>query len=224
MSAASADPLTGYFLGSFGKHGPEVLHLQRGLLDGEEALIAHKVTGARPGQLMTCYAPILEVMKPEHRRSRTQSRTAWSVLRRCQQQAELLLLPRIDAYVTTFSAYRPRVAPDHSRTLAGDPHVPASQVSFRAKIGPAHRQSTDGYPSQMDVAARFVGEGCVAEEGFAKPTWCCGELLTFGPRRSEQFQRLTGNAGLGFVWNMVHSKRFLILLSRLDFGERAGKE
>ena len=46
-AAAAADPFTGYFLGSFGVHGPELLHLQRGLWDGEEAVIAHKVTGAR---------------------------------------------------------------------------------------------------------------------------------------------------------------------------------
>ena len=39
------DAFSGYFLGSFGAHGPEVLHLQRGIWDGEEAVIAHKVTG-----------------------------------------------------------------------------------------------------------------------------------------------------------------------------------
>lgn len=42
----TADPFTGYYLGSFGSHGPELLLLQRGLWDGEEAVIAHKVTGA----------------------------------------------------------------------------------------------------------------------------------------------------------------------------------
>lgn len=41
----AADPFTGYFLGSFGVHGPELLHLQRGLWDGEEAVIAHKIKG-----------------------------------------------------------------------------------------------------------------------------------------------------------------------------------
>jgi hypothetical protein len=44
--ASTTDQYSGYFLGSFGVHGPELLHLQRGLWDGEEAVIAHKVTGA----------------------------------------------------------------------------------------------------------------------------------------------------------------------------------
>jgi hypothetical protein len=74
----------------------------------------------------------------------------------------------------------------------------------------------------MNVVARYSGEGCVAEDGFARPTWCGGDLLTFGPKQSSRFQQLTGNAGLGFVWNMVHTKRFLILLSRLDFSKCAG--
>jgi hypothetical protein len=47
-ACTASDPYTGYFLGSFGVHGPELLHLQRGLWDGEEAVIAHKITG-------TCY-------------------------------------------------------------------------------------------------------------------------------------------------------------------------
>jgi hypothetical protein len=48
LSATSSDPFSGYFMGSFGSHGPELLHLQRGLWDGEEAVIAHKVTGTAP--------------------------------------------------------------------------------------------------------------------------------------------------------------------------------
>jgi hypothetical protein len=47
-ACTASDPYEGYFLGSFGVHGPELLHLQRGLWDGEEAVIAHKITG-------TCY-------------------------------------------------------------------------------------------------------------------------------------------------------------------------
>jgi hypothetical protein len=46
MQPGRDDPLTFYFIGTYGEHGPEVLHLQRGIVDGEEALVAHKVTGA----------------------------------------------------------------------------------------------------------------------------------------------------------------------------------
>jgi hypothetical protein len=35
----------GLFIGSFGPHGPELLRLQRGLVDGEEAVLATKLTG-----------------------------------------------------------------------------------------------------------------------------------------------------------------------------------
>lgn len=44
--APASDPFSGYYLGSFGSHGPELLLLQRGIWDGEDAVIAHKVTGA----------------------------------------------------------------------------------------------------------------------------------------------------------------------------------
>jgi hypothetical protein len=70
----------------------------------------------------------------------------------------------------------------------------------------------------MGVDFRFPGEGCVAGVGFQRPQWCKGELLSLGPSRSQKFQRLTGDAGLGFIWNMVHSKRFLILMSRIKLG------
>ena len=41
----ASDAVTGYFLGSYGVHGPEVLHLQRAVVDGSEAVVAHKITG-----------------------------------------------------------------------------------------------------------------------------------------------------------------------------------
>eukprot|EP00892_Ulva_mutabilis_P008116 jgi/Ulvmu1/5677/UM024_0024.1 len=44
-AAAGSDPLAGYFMGSYGSHGDELLYLQRGLWRGREAVIAHKVTG-----------------------------------------------------------------------------------------------------------------------------------------------------------------------------------
>lgn len=93
----------------------------------------------------------------------------------------------------------------------------AGQVSFRAKLTPAHHRATHGYPRHMDVFARCVGEGCVSEPGTAKAQeWCGGDLLAFGDRRSQEFRRLTGDAGLGFIWKVEHSRRFLILLSRVD--------
>ena len=94
--------------------------------------------------------------------------------------------------------------------------MPAGQVSFRAKLTGKHRLPTAGYPAQMDISQRFSGEGCIAELNFDKPQWCSGDLLVFGADRSSEFQRLTGSAELGFIWKMVHSKRFLILLSRLQ--------
>lgn len=45
------DRLEGYFLGSYGSHGDELLYLQRGLWQGREAIIAHKITGACPRPL-----------------------------------------------------------------------------------------------------------------------------------------------------------------------------
>lgn len=45
---AGRDPLEGYFLGSYGSHGDELLHLQRGLWEGRDAIIAHKITGNPP--------------------------------------------------------------------------------------------------------------------------------------------------------------------------------
>lgn len=49
-TGAGGDPLAGYFLGSYGSHGDELLYLQRGLWQGREAIIAHKVTGAPPSR------------------------------------------------------------------------------------------------------------------------------------------------------------------------------
>ena len=56
--------------------------------------------------------------------------------------------------------------------VTGDPNVPAGNVSFRALIGRKHR--TTGwdvmYPPELDVQARYPGEGRVAQQGF-KDAW-----------------------------------------------------
>lgn len=44
-SYARMDPLSGLYLGSFGPHGPELLHLARSIVDGEEFVTATKLTG-----------------------------------------------------------------------------------------------------------------------------------------------------------------------------------
>ena len=56
--------------------------------------------------------------------------------------------------------------------VTGDPNVPAGNVSFRALIGRKHRTSGWDvmYPPELDVQARYPGEGRVAQQGF-KDAW-----------------------------------------------------
>ena len=56
--------------------------------------------------------------------------------------------------------------------VTGDPNVPAGNVSFRARIGRKHRTSGWDvmYPPELDVQARYPGEGRVAQQGF-KDAW-----------------------------------------------------
>lgn len=56
--------------------------------------------------------------------------------------------------------------------MTGDPNVPAGNVSFRARIGRKHRVSGWDvmYPPELDVQARYPGEGRVAQKGF-KDAW-----------------------------------------------------
>lgn len=56
--------------------------------------------------------------------------------------------------------------------VTGDPNVPAGNVSFRARIGRKHRVSGWDvmYPPELDVQARYPGEGRVAQKGF-KDAW-----------------------------------------------------
>ena len=52
--------------------------------------------------------------------------------------------------------------------LTGDHNVPAGHVSFRAKIGRKHRRSGYDlmYPPELEISARYAGEGRVAHKGF----------------------------------------------------------
>ncbi len=52
--------------------------------------------------------------------------------------------------------------------LTGDANVPAGHVSFRARIGRKHRRSGYDlmYPPELDISARYAGEGRVAHKGF----------------------------------------------------------
>jgi Cyclin D1 binding domain len=55
---------------------------------------------------------------------------------------------------------------------AGDPNVPAGQLSFRARVGRKHRLETrDIYPPELGVVARYRGEGRVAQPGFVNARW-----------------------------------------------------
>ena len=44
------DPFNGMYLANYGTHGPELLRLYRESVDGEEHVIAKKLTGAGPGR------------------------------------------------------------------------------------------------------------------------------------------------------------------------------
>jgi len=45
LDAPRTDPFSGLFIGSFGPHGPELLQVQRTIFEGEEAVVATKLTG-----------------------------------------------------------------------------------------------------------------------------------------------------------------------------------
>jgi hypothetical protein len=45
VDKSTSDPLTGLYLGSFGPHGAELLNLTRSVVDGEETVLAVKLTG-----------------------------------------------------------------------------------------------------------------------------------------------------------------------------------
>ena len=59
--------------------------------------------------------------------------------------------------------------------VTGDTNVPAGNVSFRARIGRKHRSSGWDvmYPPELDVQARYPGEGRVAQQGFKDAWYAC---------------------------------------------------
>ncbi len=53
--------------------------------------------------------------------------------------------------------------------VTGDPNVPASEVSFRARVGRRHRlDPRDVYPEELGITARYKGEGRVAMAGYKR--------------------------------------------------------
>ena len=46
----ATDPFNGMYLANYGSHGPELLRLYRESVDGEDLVIAKKLTGAARGE------------------------------------------------------------------------------------------------------------------------------------------------------------------------------
>lgn len=77
--------------------------------------------------------------------------------------------------------------------VTGDTNVPAGNVSFRARIGRKHRSSgwDAMYPPELDVQARYPGEGRVAHQGFKDAWYACSAhpSLTVAPLWFAEWQR-----------------------------------
>jgi hypothetical protein len=89
--------------------------------------------------------------------------------------------------------------------LTGDPHVPAGQVTFKAKISALDklsRSSTSAtkYPELLGVSFLYKGEGQTAGKGYTNPKWVDGELLVLGVN-----SMIGEGAPLAFVFSMEES-------------------
>lgn len=62
--------------------------------------------------------------------------------------------------------------------VTGDTNVPAGNISFRALIRRKHRATGYDvmYPPELDVQARYPGEGRVAQQGFKDAWYACYQM------------------------------------------------
>ncbi|CAM8944996.1 unnamed protein product [Rhodiola kirilowii] len=93
--------------------------------------------------------------------------------------------------------------------LTGDPHVPAGQVAFRAKVGKRYQLPHKGIiPQEFGVVARYKGQGRLAEAGFRNPRWVDGELVVLDGKF------MKGGPAVGFVY-WAPEYHFILFFSRL---------
>lgn len=97
--------------------------------------------------------------------------------------------------------------------LTGDPHVPAGQVAFRAKVGKRNQLPHKGIiPEEFGVIARYRGQGRLAEPGFRNPRWVDGELVILDGKY------IKGGPVVGFVY-WAPEYHFLVFFNRLRLQE-----
>jgi hypothetical protein len=67
-------------------------------------------------------------------------------------------------------------------STAGDPNVPAGEVTFRSKVARRHRvEHRDTYPPEFGVTARYKAEGQIAGPSFSDRRRVCSSNCNFKP-------------------------------------------